>query len=48
MSPRARYREFLDPRYVEQVLSEHESAKRNHRLLIWSLLCFEVWLRRFM
>ena len=47
-SPRARYREFLEPGFVERVLAEHQSATRNHRLLIWSLLCFEVWLRRFM
>ena len=47
-SPRARYREFLEPAFVQGVLEEHESARRNHRLLIWSLLCFEVWLRRFM
>jgi asparagine synthase (glutamine-hydrolysing) len=47
-SPRARYREFLDPGFVENVLAEHQSATCNHRLLIWSLLCFEVWLRRFM
>jgi asparagine synthase (glutamine-hydrolysing) len=47
-SPRARYREFLEPGFVERVLAEHQSAARNHRLLIWSLLCFEVWLRRFM
>jgi asparagine synthase (glutamine-hydrolysing) len=47
-SPRARYREFLDPVFVDGVLAEHLSAKHNHRLLIWSLLCFEVWLRRFM
>lgn len=47
-SPRARYREFLEPAFVKQVIDEHQSAKRNHRLLIWSLLCFEVWLRRFM
>lgn len=47
-SPRARYREFLSPVFVDGVLAEHLSAKHNHRLLIWSLLCFEVWLRRFM
>jgi asparagine synthase (glutamine-hydrolysing) len=46
-SPRARYREFLEPGFVETVLAEHQSATHNHRLLIWSLLCFEVWLRRF-
>ena len=47
-SPGSRYREYLDPAFVEGVIEEHTSARRNHRLLIWSLLCFEVWLRKFM
>jgi asparagine synthase (glutamine-hydrolysing) len=44
---RARVAEFLQPAYVARVLDEHSSGKVNHRLLIWSLLCFEWWLRRF-
>ena len=47
-SPRSRYREYLSPAFVESVISQHTSGKHNHRLLIWSLLCFEVWLRKFM
>src|SRR5690606_12888571 len=47
-SPASRYREYIDPAFVAGVIDEHTSAKKNHRLLIWSLLCFEVWLRRFM
>ena len=47
-SPQARYRAFLDPAFVAGVIDEHTAARRNHRLLIWSLLCFEVWLRKFM
>ena len=29
------------------ILNEHESGRRNHRLLIWSLICFEWWNRLF-
>ena len=47
-SPRSRYREYVNPAFVESVIMEHTSGHRNHRLLIWSLLCFEVWLRKFM
>ncbi|MGE5092894.1 MAG: asparagine synthase (glutamine-hydrolyzing) [Bacillota bacterium] len=47
-SPQARYRAYLDPAFVATVIGEHTAARRNHRLLIWSLLCFEVWLRKFM
>ncbi len=47
-SPRSRYREYIDPAFVESVIAQHTSGQHNHRLLIWSLLCFEVWLRKFM
>ena len=47
-SPDARYRAYIDPEFVARVIGEHTAAQRNHRLLIWSLLCFEVWLRKFM
>jgi len=28
--------------------NEHFSGQQNRRLLIWSFLCFEWWLRTFM
>jgi len=45
---RARIYEFLNPKYVTRMLDEHSSGKVNHRLLIWSLLSFEWWLRTFL
>ncbi len=44
---RAAMYEFLSPAYVSQVLDEHCSGRVNKRLLIWSLLSFEWWLRKF-
>lgn len=46
--PRARIFEFVEPGYVRTVLDAHTAGHVNHRLLIWSFLCFEWWLRRFM
>lgn len=43
----ARIYDFLVPQYVTRVLDEHSSGRQNNRLLIWSLLSFEWWLRRF-
>ena len=45
---RAHLYEFLGYDYVVGKLDEHTSGKLNHRLLIWSLLSFEWWLRKFM
>jgi asparagine synthase (glutamine-hydrolysing) len=43
----ARIYEFLQPAYVSEKLAEHTEGRVNHRLLIWSLLSFEWWLRTF-
>ena len=45
--PKAAIYEYLNPTYVTGVLDEHSSGKVNRRLLIWSLLSFEWWLRAF-
>ena len=46
--PRARIYDFLQPAYVGGVLDQHCSGTSNRRLLIWSLLSFEWWLRNFL
>lgn len=43
--PRALSRPWFDPDFVKARLEEHFAGRRNHRLLIWSLLAFE-WLQR--
>ncbi|MGK7344300.1 MAG: asparagine synthase (glutamine-hydrolyzing) [Candidatus Nitrospinota bacterium M3_3B_026] len=40
-------RPWFDQRFVEQKLSEHFTGMSNHRLLIWSLLSFELLQRHF-
>jgi asparagine synthase (glutamine-hydrolysing) len=46
--PKARIYEYLAPAYVEGVLDQHCSGKANRRLLIWSFLSLEWWLRKFL
>jgi asparagine synthase (glutamine-hydrolysing) len=45
--PRARIFDYVQPGYVERLLDEHTGGHVNHRLFIWSLLSFEMWLRTF-
>ncbi len=45
---RARIYEFIEPDVAQALLNEHFSGRRNRRLLIWSMLCFEWWLRKFL
>ena len=47
-NPRAQIYEFINPAYVTRILDEHSAGRINYRLLIWSLLSFEWWLRTFL
>ena len=47
-NPRAMIYEFVEPRFVSDVLDDHTSGRHNRRLLIWSLLSFEWWCRTFL
>lgn len=46
-SPKAEIANLISPEYVARILDEHTSGHVNHRLLIWSLLSFEWWMRIF-
>ena len=48
LSPRALSRGYFDPAYVTRVVDQHVGGQVNHRLLLWSLLCFEWWNRLFL
>jgi len=48
LDPKARLYEFLRPDTVATLVNEHLDGKRNRRLLIWSLICFEWWCRTFL
>jgi asparagine synthase (glutamine-hydrolysing) len=44
---RALDRGYFKPASLGHILDDHMSGKRNHRFLIWSLMCFEWWNRLF-
>ncbi len=39
--------QYLQPAFVEAVVKSHQQEKENKRLLIWSLLSLDSWLRAF-
>ena len=47
LDPRTLSRGWFQEQYVRRMLDEHTAGRVNHRLLIWSLLCFEWWNRLF-
>jgi asparagine synthase (glutamine-hydrolysing) len=48
LSPQARLNTYFDPAQVNLLVSEHLEGKVNRRLLIWSFLNLEWWLRKFL
>jgi asparagine synthase (glutamine-hydrolysing) len=47
LDPKSLDRGYFEPDFIVRVLEEHLHGRVNHRLLIWSLLCFEWWNRLF-
>lgn len=48
LNPQARIYEYLRPDTVNALVGEHLRGETNRRLLIWSLLSVEWWLRKFL
>jgi asparagine synthase (glutamine-hydrolysing) len=47
-SPRARQRGYFSPRFIDRVVTEHVSGRRDHASRLWPLLMFELWHRRYL
>jgi asparagine synthase (glutamine-hydrolysing) len=47
LGARALDRGWIEPAFVREVVDAHVTGRHNHRLLLWSLLCFEWWQRLF-
>jgi asparagine synthase (glutamine-hydrolysing) len=47
-SARARQRGYFESRYVDRLIDEHVSGRREHTLRLWQLLVFELWHQRYL
>lgn len=48
LGERALQRGIFRPDYLSRIWQEHLDGKANHRFLLWSLMCFEIWCRQFL
>lgn len=49
LSPnRLRQQGIFNPTHVTRLLDEHTARQRDHRKLLWSLLCFQLWHDRWL
>lgn len=48
LSARARGRGYFEPRFVERLVREHVTGRRDHTLRLWGLVVFELWHRHYM
>jgi asparagine synthase (glutamine-hydrolysing) len=46
--PRTQQRGYIEPRYVNLLLDEHERGRRDHSSELWALFMLELWQRTFM
>jgi asparagine synthase (glutamine-hydrolysing) len=47
-SPRAVQRGYFEPAFVDRVVREHLTGRRDHTLRLWQLLMFELWHRQYL
>lgn len=45
LSDRAVKRNNFNPKFLETVMSEHRSGRRDHNYIIWTLMMLELWYR---
>jgi asparagine synthase (glutamine-hydrolysing) len=43
-----RQRGYFEPSFVDRIVSEHLSGRRDHTLRLWQLLVFELWHRQYL
>jgi asparagine synthase (glutamine-hydrolysing) len=47
-SPRTRQRGYFEPAFVDRLVQEHLSGRRDHTLRLWQLMVFELWHRHYL
>ena len=47
-SPTTRQRGYFETRFVDRIVHEHLSGRRDHTLRLWQLLVFELWHRHYL
>ncbi len=47
-SARARQRGYFNPRFIDRLVAEHLTGRRDHASRLWPLLMFELWHRRYL
>ena len=48
ISSQSRQRGYIEPSYLNTLLDEHETGRRDHSMAVWALFMFELWHREFM
>ena len=47
-APRTRQRGYFNQAFVDRIVGEHLTRRRDHTLRLWQLLVFELWHRRYL
>jgi asparagine synthase (glutamine-hydrolysing) len=47
-SARTRQRGYFEPAFIDRLVQEHLSGRRDHNMKLWQLLVFELWHRQYL
>ena len=47
LSARAQQRGYFEPRFIDRLVREHVTARRDHSARLWALVVFELWHRQY-
>jgi asparagine synthase (glutamine-hydrolysing) len=47
-SPRTRQRGYFQAAFVDRLVEEHRTGRRDHTLRLWQLMVFELWHREYL
>jgi len=48
LSSRATARGYFDVQFIDRLVDEHASGRREHTLRLWALVIFELWHRQYL
>jgi len=48
LSTRATQRGYFDVKFIERMVDEHVTGRREHTLRLWALVIFELWHRQYL
>ena len=47
LAPSSEVRKIIKPKFISEMLEQHQSRKYDHAVRLWNLICLETWAQTF-